>query len=339
MTPPDDDKRAPPLSVAPMMDRTDRHFRYLIRRITHRTLLYTEMVTTQAILRGSVERHLAFHEDEHPIALQLGGDDPRALVACARIAEDMGYDEVNLNCGCPSDRVQSGRFGAVLMAYPEVVAEAVTALRAAIKVPVTVKHRIGIDDRDSYEDMLHFVDTVAAAGPDRFTVHARKAWLKGLSPKENRSIPPLRYDEVHRLKRERPQLAIEINGGIMDLEQARLHLVGVDAVMIGRAAYDDPLLFADADAAFFGGARRPISREHVVHEMIPYIERMEETGTKPHAVLRHMMGLFAGRRGGRAWRRVLSSEGPRAVQGAPVLLRALASMKAAARPQGGMSTM
>lgn len=323
-----------------MMDRTDRHFRYLMRRITKRTLLYTEMVTAQAILRGRSERYLAFHPDEHPIAVQLGGDDPASLIAAARIAEDMGYDEVNLNCGCPSDRVQSGRFGAILMAHPHVVADAVSALRGALRIPVTVKHRIGIDDRDRYEDMLDFVDTVAAAGAQRFTVHARKAWLQGLSPKENRSIPPLRYADVRRLKLERPHLAIELNGGVMSLEAVREHLGVVDAVMIGRAAYDDPLIFDCADAEVFGASARPArSREDVVGEMIPYLERVEAEGVRPHAVLRHMMGLFSGRRGGRAWRRVLSREGPRAHRGGPVLRHALEAMAAAGQTQGGATTM
>ncbi|MCA9545322.1 MAG: tRNA dihydrouridine(20/20a) synthase DusA, partial [Myxococcales bacterium] len=219
-----------------MMQRTDRHHRAFMRLITRTTLLYTEMVTTGAILHGDRARHLDFFECEHPVALQLGGDDPKALAEAARIAWDWGYDEVNLNVGCPSDRVQSGAFGAVLMKTPERVAEAVAAMRAAVPLPVTVKHRIGVDDLDRYEDMLHFVDVVRQAGADRFSVHARKAWLQGLSPKENRDIPPLRYAEVWRLKVERPDEVIEINGGITTLGQAVEHLAHVDAVMIGRAA-------------------------------------------------------------------------------------------------------
>lgn len=315
-----------------MMDRTDRHFRYLMRRITRRTLLYTEMVTTQAILRGGAERLLSYHPDEHPLSLQLGGDDPKALTECARIAEDMGYDEVNINCGCPSDRVQNGRFGAVLMAHADVVADAVTTMKGAVRIPVTVKHRIGIDDLDGYEDMLSFVDTVAAAGADRFSVHARKAWLKGLSPKENRTIPPLRYEEVHRLKAERSHLAVEINGGVHTLDQAAEHLEAVDAVMLGRAAYDDPCLFAEADARFFGqaGPSESRAREAVAEAMLPYLERWTSEGGRPFAVLRHMLGLFAGRRGGRAYRRVISTEGPRSQDGALVLQRALNALRAMA---------
>lgn len=312
-----------------MMDRTDRHFRYLVRRITRHTLLYTEMITTQAILRGDARRLLTYDESEHPLSLQLGGDDPLLLARCARIAEELGYDEVNLNCGCPSDRVQSGRFGAVLMGHPEVVAEAVAAMKAAVRIPVTVKHRIGIDERDAYEDMLEFVDVVRAAGADRFTVHARKAWLHGLSPKENRTIPPLRPEEVHRLKRERPSLAVEMNGGVRSLDEVAAHLGAVDAVMIGRAAYDDPFLLAEADARFFGGP--PVAappRTEVVRAMIPYVERVAREGTRPYAVLRHMLGLFAGERGGRAYRRILSTEGPRASAGGEALERALDAYEA-----------
>jgi tRNA-dihydrouridine synthase A len=328
----------PPLSVAPMMDRTDRHFRRLLRLVSERVLLYTEMMTTQAILRGPAEALLAYDPVEHPLALQLGGDDPRDLAACARLAEDLGYDEVNLNCGCPSDRVQSGRFGAVLMKTPEVVAEAVAAMKAAVRIPVTVKQRIGVDELDGYEDMLRFVDVVASAGADRFTVHARKAWLKGLSPKENRSVPPLRYEDVYRLARARPGLAVELNGGVRDLDAAAAHLERVAGVMIGRAAYDDPFMLEAVDARFFGAPRRaPLDRVAIARAMIPYIEREAATrGTRPHAVLRHMLGLFAGLRGGRAYRRVLSTEGPRAESGGAVLARALDAFEAAA--QGGERT-
>ena len=233
-----------------MMDRTDRHFRFFLRRITRHTLLYTEMVTTGAVIHGDRERLLGFDLREKPVALQLGGDDPRALAECARIGEGFGYDEINLNVGCPSDRVQKGRIGACLMAEPERVADGVEAMRAAVSIPVTVKHRIGIDHLDRYEDMARFVTTVAAAGSDRFTVHARIAWLQGLSPKENRDIPPLRYDDVYRLKREHPDLSIEINGGVRSLDGVEEHLREVDAVMIGRAACDDPYLFAEADRRF-----------------------------------------------------------------------------------------
>ncbi|MCA9551797.1 MAG: tRNA dihydrouridine(20/20a) synthase DusA [Myxococcales bacterium] len=314
---------APPLSVAPMMDRTDRHFRYLVRQITRETLLYTEMITTWAILNGPRAQLLAYDPIEHPIALQVGGDDPEALARVARIAEGEGYDEINVNVGCPSDRVQSGRFGACLMLEPARVAEGVAAMRAATRIPVTVKHRIGVDERDAYEDMLAFVDTVAAAGADRFSVHARKAWLQGLSPKENRTIPPLRYDEVYRLKRERPELQIEINGGIMDLEQARAHLAHVDAVMIGRAAYDDPFLFADADRVIFGRDAAPTPAREVVEAMVAYAARHVAAGGRLSAVTRHMLGLFAGQPGARAYRRHLSVHGPREGAGPEVLQEAL----------------
>ncbi len=243
------------VSVAPMMDRTDRHFRYFMRQITRRTLLYTEMVTMNAILHGDRESLLGYSEEEHPIALQLGGDDPGKLAECAKIAEDWGYDEVNLNVGCPSDRVQKGRFGACLMAYPDVVARSVEAMREACGLAVTVKHRIGVDDLDQYEDMKRFVETVARAGCDRFSVHARKAWLQGLSPKENREVPPLRYEDVYRLKDEFRDLKIEINGGIKTLAETKTHLERVDAVMIGRAAYDNPYVFAEVDREIFGDQR------------------------------------------------------------------------------------
>ena len=225
-----------PVSIAPMMKRTDRHFRYFMRGISKHALLYTEMVTTGALIHRPRERLLRYHADEHPISLQLGGDDPNELRLCARMAEDAGYDEVNLNVGCPSDRVQNGQFGACLMKRPERVAEAVVAMKAEVKIPVTVKHRIGVDDLDQYEDMLNFVDIVSQAKADRFSVHARKAWLQGLNPKENREIPPLRYDEVYELKRVRPDLEIEINGGIKTIESMASHLEHVDAVMIGRGS-------------------------------------------------------------------------------------------------------
>ncbi len=296
-----------PVSVAPMMQRTDRHFRVLLRQLSRETLLYTEMVTTGAILHGDRARHLGFDPIEHPIALQLGGDDPKALTESALIAVDWGYDEVNLNVGCPSDRVQSGRFGACLMAHPERVAEAVSMMRAKVDIPVTVKHRIGIDDLDRYEDMLNFVNVVSEAQADRFSVHARKAWLSGLSPKENRNIPPLRYEDVFRLKRERPDLIIELNGGIRSLDEMAQHLTKVDAVMIGRAAYDDPTLFSRVDSTFFGVADPGLSPVEVVESMIEYIDRVTRSeGCRIHHVTRHMLTLFRGKPGGRHWRRRLS---------------------------------
>ncbi len=312
----------PPLSVAPMMACTDRHYRYFMRQITRHTLLYTEMVHTGAILRGRRDDHLRFDRSEHPVALQLGGDDPRALAECAKLAEELGYDEVNLNVGCPSDRVSNGCFGASLMARPERVRDAVAMMREVVSIPVTVKHRIGIDDLDTYEHMLHFVDVVSEADSDRFTVHARKAWLKGLSPKENRNIPPLRYAEVYRLKAERPHLPIEINGGIMTMEVAQEQLDHVDAVMIGRAAYDNPYLFATADARFFGDDTRPRTRHEVVEAMLPYVEREVSEGTPLHRVVRHMLGLFAGQRGAKRWKRHISENTHRRGAGPEVLVEA-----------------
>ena len=297
---------SPVLSVAPMMDWTDRAFRRMMRRITRRTLLYTEMVTTGALLHGDVDRHLARGPEESPVALQLGGDDPEALAHGARLAEAYGYDEVNLNVGCPSDRVQRGRFGACLMAEPAVVAEAVAAMRAATHLPVTVKHRIGIDDLDRYEHMLRFVDVVAAAGADRFTVHARKAWLQGLSPKENRTVPPLRHEEVQRLAAERPALVIETNGGIRDLDAVAAQLAHVDAVMIGRAAYEAPMRFATVDRRFFGGPGPVPSLREVIEGMRPVLEDERSRGTRMATLVRPMIGLARGVPGARGWRRALS---------------------------------
>ncbi len=307
-----------------MMERTDRHFRYLVRQISRHTLLYTEMVTTPALLKGPTQRLLRYDPQEHPIALQLGGDNPEDLTQCAVLAEDAGYDEVNINVGCPSDRVQNGRFGACLMAEPGRVADAVSAMQARVQIPVTVKHRIGIDDLDRYEDMLNFVDTVARAGCWRFSVHARKAWLQGLSPKENRSVPPLRYDDVYRLKRDRPQLDIEINGGIKTLAEAQEHLQHVDAVMIGRAAYDDPYLFADADALVFGDASTALDRQQVGAQMLDYVQAQICEGQRLHSITRHMMGLFTGVPGARAYRRHLSTHAVKPRADAAVLAQALA---------------
>ncbi len=301
-----------PLSVAPMMDYSDRHFRSVMRQITRRTLLYTEMITTGALIHGDRPMHLDFSPEERPVALQLGGDDPEALALCARMGEDWGYDEINLNCGCPSPRVKRGNFGACLMSAPEVVAEACAAMRAAVRLPVTVKHRIGVDDRDTYEDMARFVETVASAGVTRFTVHARKAWLNGLSPKDNRTIPPLRYEEVYRLKAEHPGLEIEINGGIRALPEARAHLEKVDAVMIGRGATDTPMIFAAADRDVFGEVdATPRSPEQVVHALRPYLSAWDAAGGKPVRVTRHMLHLFAGRPGAGRWRRHLTTQAHR----------------------------
>lgn len=318
-------QRLHPFSVAPMMDRTDRHFRYFMRQITRKTLLYTEMITAQAILHGDRNKLLGFDPAEKPLALQIGGDNPQLLAKCARIAEDMGYDEVNLNVGCPSNRVQSGHFGACLMAQPERVADCVAAMQAVVQIPVTVKHRIGIDDCDRYEDMNHFVSTVAATGCNRFTIHARKAWLQGLSPKDNRNIPPLRYDDVYRLKQEHPQLWIEINGGIKTLSHSLVHLQQVDAVMIGRAAYDTPYIFAEADRDIYA-ADAPLTRHQIVIAMLPYIARWTEQGTKLHSITRHMLQLFHGVPGSRAWKRHLTDNSCRPTAGIDTVKAALAQV-------------
>lgn len=316
-----------PLSIAPMMERTDRHFRYFMRQITRRTLLYTEMVTSQAILHGDRDHLLGFSPEEKPLVLQVGGDRPQDLAACARIAEDFGYDEINLNVGCPSSRVQSGHFGACLMLQPERVAECVAAMRAATSLPVTVKHRLGVDDRDRYEDLVQFVTTVAAAGCQRFTIHARKAWLQGLSPKENREVPPLRYDEVYRLKQAFPHLLIEINGGITTLTQAQHHLQIVDAVMIGRAAYDHPYQFAIADRELFGDATAvPPSRQAIVKAMLPYTDTWVANGLKLSSITRHLLHLFAGQPGSRAWKRYLTEHSHLPGAGSEVLKAALAQV-------------
>jgi tRNA-dihydrouridine synthase A len=316
-----------PLSVAPMMDRTDRHFRYFMRQITRRTLLYTEMVTSAAILHGDRQHLLGFSPEERPLALQVGGDSPADLAECARIAEAMGYDEINLNVGCPSSRVQDGHFGACLMAQPERVADCVQAMMQATALPVTVKHRIGIDDRDRYEDMTEFVRIVAAAGCQRFTVHARKAWLQGLSPKENRDIPPLRYGDVHRLKQDFPDLIIEINGGITTLNQAQQQLTAVDAVMIGRAAYDNPYLFATADRQFYGETTDIPSRQAIVAAMLPYIDFWTGNGLKLNKITRHMLQLFAGQPGSRAWKRILTEKSCQFGVGTSIVQEALAQIR------------
>jgi tRNA-dihydrouridine synthase A len=297
------------LAVAPMLDWTDRHFRWLIRRITRHTLLYTEMVTTGALLHGDPERFLAFDAEEHPVALQLGGSDPGELAACARLGEARGYDEINLNVGCPSDRVRHGRFGACLMAEPRLVADCVRAMREAVAVPVTVKHRIGIDDLDSYGALCAFVGTVAEAGADAFVVHARKAWLRGLSPKENRTVPPLRHDVVHRLKRDFPAQPIVINGGIASLDDALGQLAHVDGAMIGRAAYHDPWLLAAADERVYGDVPQALTRGDVAEAMREYVSRQVACGVPALRVTRHILGLYHGVPGARAWRRAISGAG------------------------------
>ena len=311
------------IAVAPMLDWTDRHCRYFLRLLSQHTLLYTEMVATGAALHGERERLLAYDPAEHPLALQLGGCDPGELARCARIAAEFGYDEVNLNVGCPSDRVQSGRFGACLMAEPDLVADGVAAMRAAVDLPVTVKTRIGIDECDSYEALTDFVGRVAGGGCEVFIVHARKAWLHGLSPKENREIPPLRYDLVYRLKQDFPDLTIILNGGLRTLDQAKDELRRVDGVMIGRAAYENPYLLAGVDRRFFGSDAPPPSRYQVIRAFLPYVEKQLQQGTPLHCMTRHVLGLFQGIPGARAWRRHLSEHAHRRGAGVEVLEGAL----------------
>jgi tRNA-dihydrouridine synthase A len=315
-----------PLSIAPMMDRTDRHCRYFLRQISQRTLLYTEMVTSMAILHGDKEKLLGFDRAEQPLALQVGGDNPHDLAKCARIAADFGYDELNLNVGCPSSRVQSGNFGACLMLQPALVAECVAAMAGATHLPVTVKHRIGVDETDSYEDLVKFVSIVSQTDCRRFSVHARKAWLQGLSPRENREVPPLRYADVHRLKQDFPHLEIEINGGFTDLEQVKEQLQTVDAVMIGRAVYDNPYLLATVDREIYGKNTPIPSRQEIVTAMLPYIETWTSRGWKLHSITRHMLQLFHGQPGSRLWKRILTE---RSIPGAgiDVVIQALTAVE------------
>ncbi|MEM6658912.1 MAG: tRNA dihydrouridine(20/20a) synthase DusA [Pseudomonadota bacterium] len=317
-------KQSATLSVAPMMDWTDRHCRYLHRLLSARALLYTEMVTAPALVRGGALHLLDHNPQEHPVALQLGGSDPSELAQAARLGADAGYDEINLNCGCPSDRVQSGTFGAILMKDPARVADCVAAMSRAVTVDVTVKCRIGVDEQDPHIVLPTFLNRIRDAGCQRVTIHARKAWLQGLSPKENRDIPPLDYDLVHHMKAEFPDMHISINGGVASLSQARAHLdAGLDGVMIGRAAYHQPAdILAAADVEIFGtgAARDPVA---VVEQMVPYIDRHLASGGRLHQITRHMLGLFAGRPGARAWRRALSEGAVHKGAGPEVMLRAL----------------
>lgn len=296
-----------PVSVAPMMDWTDRHCRFFHRLLSGHALLYTEMVTTGALIHGDVERHLRFHAEEHPVALQLGGSEPADLAHCARLGEQWGYDEINLNCGCPSERVQRGAFGACLMAEPALVADCVKAMVDVVGVPVTVKHRIGIDKGENYEFVRDFVGAVSEAGCSTFVVHARNAWLKGLSPKENREVPPLRYELVHRLKAEFPHLVIAINGGITSSEQVAGQLQHLDGVMVGREAYHNPWWLASWDATFFGAEAPRLTREQIEEQMCDYMAReFAVRGTPWSAIARHMLGLRHGLPGSRRWRQVWS---------------------------------
>jgi tRNA-dihydrouridine synthase A len=292
--------------TAPMMDWTDLHCRFFHRLISQHALLYTEMVTTGALIHGDHHRFLRFNSNEHPLAFQLGGSNPRELSLCAKMIEDHGYDEVNLNVGCPSDRVQNGRFGACLMLEPELVADCIAAMCAAVSIPVTVKSRIGVDDRDSYEELCVFVEKVADGGCGTFIIHARKAWLIGLSPKQNREIPPLNYDVVYQLKADFPQLEIVVNGGIANLEQAETLLQRVDGVMVGREAYHNPYMLAEVDKLIFNATESPRSRHEIMELLLPYIQEQLKNGVRLNSVTRHLLGLFHGEPGARAWRRHLS---------------------------------
>ena len=317
------------LSVAPMMDWTDRHCRVFHRGLTRRTLLYTEMVTTGAVLNGDRERLLGYDAAEHPLALQLGGSDPADLAQAARIGEDLGYDEINLNVGCPSDRVQSGRFGACLMREPDLVADCMAAMIAAVRVPVTVKCRIGVDDQDPEVSLFTLVDACAAAGVSLFVVHARKALLQGLSPKENRDIPPLNYPLVYRLKRERPDLSIVLNGGVASLDAAAAHLERVDGVMLGRAAYHEPGLLGAVDRRVFGEAGPDVDDRMAVAAYRPYVAASLARGVGLAPLVRPMLGLFHGQPGARTWRRILTVEGVRPGAEADVIDRALEAVDVA----------
>ena len=310
-------------SVAPMLDWTDRHCRYFHRLLSGQTLLYTEMITTGAILFGK-GNYLAYSQQEQPVALQLGGSDPQALAECAKRAEELGYNEVNLNAGCPSDRVQNGRFGACLMAEPELVADCVKAMKSAVSIPVTVKTRIGIDDSDSYEFLQRFIQIVSEQGGcDNFTLHARKAWLSGLSPKENREIPPLDYPRVYQVKQDFPHLTVSINGGIKTLDEAKAHLMYVDGVMMGREAYQNPGILAEVDRELFGTRTDALDVVSVIEAMYPYIENELSQGTYLGHITRHMLGIFQGIPGARQFRRHLSENAHKAGADVEVLRQAL----------------
>ncbi len=311
-------------SIAPMMEWTDRHCRFFHRLMTRRALLYTEMVTTGAVLHGDRDRLLGFDPFEHPVALQLGGCDPGALAQCARIGAELGYDEINLNAGCPSDRVQEGRFGACLMAEPDRVGECVAAMKAQVAVPVTVKCRIGIDEQDPEEALETFAGAVERAGVDGLVVHARKAWLKGLSPRQNRDVPPLDHGRVHRLKAAHPHLRVVLNGGIASVAEAALQLDRVDGVMMGRAAYQEPWRLLEVDPLVFGAAAPLHAPKAAAQALIPYVERELERGTRLSAITRHMLGLFRGVPGARAFRRHLATQGVKPGAGTDVLVEALA---------------
>lgn len=313
-------------SVAPMLDWTDKHCRYFHRLLSQHAVLYTEMVTTGAILHGTGD-YLDFNPEEHPVVLQLGGSEPADMAEAARRAEQRGYDAININVGCPSDRVQNGMFGACLMAQPDRVADCIKAMQDVVSIPVTVKTRIGIDDSDDYQFLQDFVSIIADAGCQQLIVHARKAWLKGLSPKENRDVPPLNYQRVIQLKQEFPQLDISINGGIKTLSQAQELLQQLDGVMIGREAYSNPMLLADVDMLLYGKTGGSVTPEQVLLDMLPYIERQMQQGARFWHIVRHMLGLFQGRPGARQFRRLLSENGHKADAKPELLLQALAKVQ------------
>jgi len=316
------------LSVAPMMDWTDRHCRFFLRQISARTLLYSEMITAQAILRGDRQRLLGYDQAEHPVALQLGGADPALLAEAAKIGEEFGYDEINLNCGCPSDRVQSGRFGACLMLEPELVRDCVAAMRAAVTIPVTVKHRIGVDDVDSYDALQRFVAVVAESGCVSFSVHARKAWLSGLSPKQNREIPPLSYETAYRLKADFPDFEFILNGGIRTLDDAAAHLDKIDGVMIGRAAYESPYMLAEVDRRIFGAETPVPSRREIMERFMVYARAELAEGNPLRHMTRHILGLFNNLPRARTWRRILTEGAVPNEAGVEVIERALEALPA-----------
>jgi len=321
------DRSAFRFCVAPMMDWTDRHDRYFLRLISRHARLYTEMVTADAVRFGCRDRLLGFDKAEHPLGLQLGGSEPNALAEAAQIGESYGYDEINLNIGCPSHRVQSGRFGACLMQEPKLVADCVAAMRAAVKIPISIKCRLGVDEQEPRKSLFELVEQTAAANCHIFIVHARKAWLSGLSPRQNRDIPPLDYELVYELKKTYPQLTIILNGGIETLQAAGAHMPHVDGVMLGRAAYKRPYMLADVDALFYGDMRKPLSREEIICALIPYAENLVRQNVPLHALTRHLMGLYAEQPGARIWRQWLSEHAPRAKADVNVLSTFLTAQK------------
>lgn len=317
-----------PVSVAPMVDRTDRHFRYFLRLLAPRTILYTEMITSPAVVHGDRDYLLGYAPQEHPLVLQLAGDDPEELGRVVEIAEPWKYDEINLNCGCPSDKVQEAHFGACLMAEPKLVASLVRSMTSRTKTPITVKHRIGIKGRETYEEMREFALGCAEAGSSRLIIHARIAILEGLSPKENRTVPPLRYEDVYRLKQEFPQLKIEINGGILTVEEVQEHLKHVDGVMIGRAAYDNPYLLTKVERALTGDPLGDITRRKILEQMIPYVQEWEAKGVNWHRILMHLHGLFAFKKGTKKWKQILSPPFKKFSSGAQAIELALNTLPA-----------